>query len=266
MSDQDKPIRETPDALDERAKELACLYEIGDLLNDPDTDPRRVLDFVVQVIPSAWPHPETCCARITLEHLAFQSSGFREVSNAHNADIFVEGERVGAIEVACTQQALQAHEGALSPEKRKFIDIIAKRLGDCFSLRNLLHLSMVDSLLDRKAWISSNHNSTDETGTSTPHETEYGGLCMTCVHSSTCAFPRRKDQPVLSCEEFDDGGRRPTEITGADDPLVPEPQAQVTDITHEPPRHKGLCATCNNRETCTFPKPEGGIWHCEEFE
>jgi hypothetical protein len=28
----------------------------------------------------------------------------------------------------------------------------------------------------------------------------------------------------------------------------------------------GLCRNCENRRTCAFPKPEGGIWHCEEYQ
>jgi hypothetical protein len=28
----------------------------------------------------------------------------------------------------------------------------------------------------------------------------------------------------------------------------------------------GLCSTCENSETCTFQKPEGGVWHCEEYK
>lgn len=265
MSDRDKPIPETRDALQERTRELACLYEIENLLKDPEAAPRRVFDLVVQVIPSAWQHSETCGARITLERLTFQSSGFREVSGAYKADIFVEGKQAGAVEICYAQQCLQAREGALSPEKRKLIDTIAKRVGEFLSLQHLRRLSALHRLPDREDRISGDPDSTDETGRPTPHETEYAGLCMTCVHSSTCAFPRRKDQPVLSCEEFDDRVEGSAETTGADDPLVRESQARVTDVTHEPHGHTGLCATCDNRETCTYPKPEGGIWHCEEF-
>ena len=41
MSDRDKPIPKTRDALEERAKELACLYEIGNLLKDPEAAAAR---------------------------------------------------------------------------------------------------------------------------------------------------------------------------------------------------------------------------------
>jgi hypothetical protein len=36
--------------------------------------------------------------------------------------------------------------------------------------------------------------------------------------------------------------------------------------TAENGRFKGLCVNCKYRETCLYPKPEGGVWHCEEYE
>lgn len=32
-----------------------------------------------------------------------------------------------------------------------------------------------------------------------------------------------------------------------------------------PERMTGLCMNCDNRFTCAFPVPEGGVWHCEEY-
>lgn len=31
-------------------------------------------------------------------------------------------------------------------------------------------------------------------------------------------------------------------------------------------RSKGLCMNCDHRSTCTYPVPEGGVWHCGEYE
>ncbi|HQI02878.1 MAG TPA: hypothetical protein PLA18_16505 [Deltaproteobacteria bacterium] len=28
----------------------------------------------------------------------------------------------------------------------------------------------------------------------------------------------------------------------------------------------GLCSNCVNREVCRFPRPESGVWHCEEYK
>lgn len=29
---------------------------------------------------------------------------------------------------------------------------------------------------------------------------------------------------------------------------------------------KGLCINCENRNTCKYIKPDGGVWHCEEYK
>lgn len=31
-------------------------------------------------------------------------------------------------------------------------------------------------------------------------------------------------------------------------------------------KYKGLCKNCRKRKTCTLPKPDGGLWRCEEYE
>ncbi len=265
MSDQGEPSPETHLPSDERVRELACFYEIADLLKDSHADPRRVFKLVVQVIPLAWQHSETCTARIRLEHLTFQSAGFREVPPTHSAAIFVEGEQVGTVEVCCEQHDPQTCGETLAPEKCRFLNTIAKRLGSFLSLQQLLRLSALGSVLDREVWASDNHDSTDETGGDAPLDTENGGLCMTCVHSATCAYRRRRNHPVMSCEEFDDGAERPKEISANKELPDPDTKAQADEATPKTPEYTGLCATCDNRETCTFPKPEGGIWHCEEF-
>ena len=29
--------------------------------------------------------------------------------------------------------------------------------------------------------------------------------------------------------------------------------------------HLGLCPSCENRDRCIYPRPEGGVWRCEEY-
>lgn len=31
-------------------------------------------------------------------------------------------------------------------------------------------------------------------------------------------------------------------------------------------KHKGLCKNCAKRESCKLPRPEGGVWRCEDYE
>ena len=48
--------------------------------------------------------------------------------------------------------------------------------------------------------------------------------------------------------------------SGSLDPFV-ELISEGADVT----KNRGLCSICEDREVCAFPKPEGAVWHCEEY-
>lgn len=88
----------------------------------------------------------------------------------------------------------------------------------------------------------------------------YPGLCTTCENEINCTFPRSADHPVLTCDEF----------VGVVEPSPsPVVQSRRTDDRFAQANREwfpGLCKTCEKRETCTYPKPEGGVFNCDEFE
>ena len=90
---------------------------------------------------------------------------------------------------------------------------------------------------------------------------KYLGLCSTCKNTSSCTLPRDPDKPVFYCEEFEIERTSLTIPPEKEQPLVTCTAAKDKDST----KFTGLCGDCENRQTCAFPKPEGGIWHCEEY-
>lgn len=91
----------------------------------------------------------------------------------------------------------------------------------------------------------------------------YRGLCSTCKHAPTCTFPRDLQRPAFYCEEFE------IEIVSSSKTFkygIPESTASSTTVAEESTELIGLCNDCEGRQTCVFPKPEGGIWHCEEYQ
>jgi len=91
---------------------------------------------------------------------------------------------------------------------------------------------------------------------------EYRGLCSTCKHSPTCTFPRAPQRLAFYCEEFEIESVPAGKIAGAEKPQL---MASSVTATEESASLIGLCSDCGNRQTCVFPKPEGGVWHCEEY-
>ena len=93
--------------------------------------------------------------------------------------------------------------------------------------------------------------------------TIYRTLCSSCRHASTCTFPRDPQKPALYCEEFeiDTPPSKKTPGIAKSRPVKPsDAKAEGS------PKLIGLCSDCENSKTCAFPKPEGGVWHCEEYK
>ena len=90
----------------------------------------------------------------------------------------------------------------------------------------------------------------------------YPGLCSTCVNEPTCTFPRSADRPVMTCDEFEGV----VEAKQACTTEYPRPDEKERFAMANREWFPGLCMTCEKRDTCTFPKPEGGVFSCDEFE
>jgi len=90
-------------------------------------------------------------------------------------------------------------------------------------------------------------------------------LCSTCVHADTCVRRAGQDGPVWYCEEFDD--YQPPisgNVRGATDQSGPASKKPGSDESGCD-QSLGLCCNCKNRDTCTYPRPNGGVWHCEDY-
>lgn len=90
-----------------------------------------------------------------------------------------------------------------------------------------------------------------------------GGLCGGCVYADSCALRDKRGSDALYCELFDPHGLSPDgdtdRLAGSDHSL-----GQAAPIDED--RTVGLCANCAERETCTLPRPEEGVWHCSEYK
>jgi hypothetical protein len=84
------------------------------------------------------------------------------------------------------------------------------------------------------------------------------GLCITCRFAADCGPAKFLGGPILFCEEFETAATPTARKVSSRSPQVPSEEDAGE-------KQKGLCMDCTNRENCTFPRPEGGVWHCEEY-
>lgn len=81
-------------------------------------------------------------------------------------------------------------------------------------------------------------------------------LCPTCMHVDGCVLFSNGERPAWHCEEFAAVGAPPRAARREASPMASRLEEQ---------KHLGLCVNCDDRDTCTFPRPEGGVWRCNEY-
>ncbi len=129
MNNSEKPIDKLIHELSERAKELACLYEVQELLSTPDITIDAICEGIIKAIPPGWQYPDVCQAEINFAGRDYHSPGLKKTPWVQESDIIVQDEKLGWIRVYYTQERPVSDEGPFLKEERKLIDTIANQFG-----------------------------------------------------------------------------------------------------------------------------------------
>ncbi len=129
MIDPERPIERLLQSLQERAKELNCLYEVEQALSRPDLPLEEAFSKVVEAIPPGWQYPDVCAARIEYSGRFFASADFRTTEWELCADITVQDEAVGRIRVCYLEERPREDSGPFLREEERLVSTIAERLG-----------------------------------------------------------------------------------------------------------------------------------------
>jgi len=116
--------------LAERAKEIKCLYGVTNIADRPGVSLEEVYQETANLLPSGWQYPEITCARITIGDKEFKTDNFKATKWKQSANINVNGQREGNVEVYYLEAMLGIDEGPFLKEERLLIEAVANRLGD----------------------------------------------------------------------------------------------------------------------------------------
>jgi hypothetical protein len=129
MLNESKPIDNLVLELQERAKELNCLYMIEDSLNRSDISLRQAFHTVINAIPPAWQFPNVCKAKLVYGDIVYQTSDFEETQWVLSSNIVVQEQVVGVISVYYLEEMPQSKIDPFLKEERRLLNTIAERLG-----------------------------------------------------------------------------------------------------------------------------------------
>ena len=139
--------------LREREKELHCIYEIDEILNQQGLAIEDLLTQVLRAIPSGWQYPDICHAKITYDEKEYCSQEWIESSWVLKADIIIQEEKRGSLCVSYSKERPTEDQGPFLKQEQDLIRTIARHIS-----RSLQHRHLKD-LFDRN---KSSGNNNDE--------------------------------------------------------------------------------------------------------
>ena len=137
MTSKNRSINLLVYELQERAKELTCLYKIEELLNNPELSIEDAFSKVIEAIPPGWQFPDITEAKLTYNEKSYRTKKFMNTPWLLEETIKVQDKIVGKISVCYISEKPYIDFGPFLKEEQKLLRTIADRLGHYILHRNL---------------------------------------------------------------------------------------------------------------------------------
>lgn len=118
--------------LQERKKELNCLYKVEELLNNPQKPLEDLLQDVLDIIPTGWQYTELCMVRISYKKQVLETPGFEETPWMITEEIRIQEKKAGDVTVAYSHEVPHSQGRIFLEEERRLLRTIADRLSHTF--------------------------------------------------------------------------------------------------------------------------------------
>jgi pyruvate, water dikinase len=125
-------------ALQERAKELNCLYRVQEALKDPERPLEVAIEEILVAMPTAWQYPDRCMVRITFDSQEWSTPDFVESPIAMCVPITVQDVVEGRICVYYRETGGRRERTPFLPEEQKLVAAIADQIAH-FVLHQKMH-------------------------------------------------------------------------------------------------------------------------------
>lgn len=123
--------------LKEREKELRCIYEISEILNDYSLPIGKQLTRLIEVIPSGWQYPGICKVQICYENIIVQSKGFVVTEWSQQADLVIDNHISGFVRICYKFEISPTNNKPFLDEEQKLLQSIAVLVSASFFYRKL---------------------------------------------------------------------------------------------------------------------------------
>ncbi|MBA7575616.1 Sensor histidine kinase RcsC [subsurface metagenome] len=115
--------------LNERVKELNCLYGIDEISTLPDITLPEIFNETIRLIQLSWQYPEITAVKITFEGKDYQSDNFKDTKWMLQTDLIINKKKAGSIAVYYLEKKPDVFGGSFLEEEMHLLQRIVKQLG-----------------------------------------------------------------------------------------------------------------------------------------
>ena len=119
-----------------RNKELSCLYQVDDILNNYDKDIADILGELIEIIPQAWRFPDICELAIKVDEVYIQSKKFVLTDLKMVKDILIDGSKRGSIILVYTK-TIRNERGIFTLSESQLLTTIAGKISSFLLYKQL---------------------------------------------------------------------------------------------------------------------------------
>lgn len=137
MTTPDKTIENLIFSLQERTKELNCLYLVEEILNDYSENFDSIFNKILAILPQGFQYPEICVVKLVIEGKSYISTNFAETEWKLNSEIKEQEITIGSLNIYYTENKKSKDKDLFLKEEIKMTDTIADRIGSYITHRRL---------------------------------------------------------------------------------------------------------------------------------
>jgi PAS domain S-box-containing protein len=123
--------------LTERRKELQAFYSLSETAEMDGITINGLFKQIVDFLPKSWQYPEITCARIEFDGKIFVDSKYKKSPFKQSAQIIVNHQNRGYIEISYTEERPAEVEGPFLQEERLLLNSITERVGRIIERKSL---------------------------------------------------------------------------------------------------------------------------------
>ena len=133
---EQKKITTLIENLNDRNKELNCLYKVDEVLNDFEQELEEVFKKIFSIVPSGWRYSDICETQIIFENQSYQSENYKHTELKQSNRIIVDDTEVGEISVVYIKP-IKTDRRIFLPEEISLLSTIAAKLSNYILLKRL---------------------------------------------------------------------------------------------------------------------------------